>query len=347
MRGKTQMEYRLTSAQSRATSQVLVTGSSGFIGSHLCEALVTKSDRASRVYGLDILPPHRSDGYSPITADIRSPEQLRRSTEAVRPRVVIHLAAKAQAVPSWEDLPDIHTTNIAGTINVLTTMDPQCLIFASSCAVYGNTSANGARPTWSGVHPVGSYGMTKALGELICREWARRTGNAAVTLRLGNVVGKRCRGLVPYLVMHAQKYPEGFVPARLRGRGFIVRDYVPVSYVIQVIQAAMEKPLPSGSCATFNVGTGRGTTNRVVASVVQAVLERRGYRLHIDFDTPIGNQEARRVVLNSVTTEREFDLPAPTPDDVVLAIEEAVVDHLQQHVAANEAQPPQGIQEHA
>ncbi len=309
-----------------ARATILVTGSSGFIGRHLCISLLTDA-LAQRICGLD-----RSPGTIPglqfFRVDIRRREQLQKVAAKIRPRIVLHLAAEAEVVTPFEQYNDLLDSNVQGTLNVLEVFRPKLLVFASSSAVYGTAPGALARPTWDQVRPVGIYGMSKATGELITRDWTKKTGNVAVNLRFGNVVGTQCRGLIPYLVNHALRHPSGRTPAQLRGQGRLIRDYVPVAYVVQVIRAAMTQPWKPGTWAAFNVGTGTGTSNAAATAMVRRILRRHGHKLSVNFDSPVALGEAVRIVLDVSSTQRDLGLSRPSPRAVHRAIEEGVISYL-------------------
>ena len=304
---------------------ILITGSAGFIGSHVFDLLAAGQDNG-RVVGLDLVAD--ASPASAFRADVRRPSELRHVAAVARPHTVVHLAARADVVLPFEELGDLMTTNVNGTINVLDVLHPERIVLASSSAVYGNATGRSARARWSCVSPVGAYGVSKAAAELACAEWARQTGGVAVSLRFGNVVGKRCRGLIAYLVKHAVAHPGADQPAQLRGNGTIVRDYVPVAYVASAIQRATQMAFPRGSSVIFNVGSGRGLTNRTVATIVQRVLASRGLKLTMVFGKAVASGEAWRLVLDTAGTNRTLGLAGPTEEDVTAAIEEATLDYL-------------------
>jgi nucleoside-diphosphate-sugar epimerase len=305
---------------------LLVTGSSGFIGSHVCRALL--NDNKHHVYGLDIVAPGQSRELHFLHADIRRAAALRREAQKIRPHTIIHLAAVAEVVTPFAEYPQLLETNVGGTLNVLETIGPKLVLFASTSAVYGNARTKGAPPSWRQVNPVGIYGMSKAAAEMIGRDWARNSGGVFLHFRFGNVIGENCRGLIPYLVGHAKRHPDGSPPAQLRGQGQLIRDYVPVEYVIELFRAAMTARWKPGTSAVFNVGTGRGTTNRSVARIVQRVLRRRGYRLNLEFNNPIAPGESKTVILDMKTTVRRLGVRPPSRDTVVGTIEEATLSFL-------------------
>lgn len=314
-------------------SHVLVTGSSGFIGSHLLRSGLLDAP-LDRAFGLDLRNPTESTVFHHFSGDVRSTADLRAA--APPDAAVVHLAAQADVVIPLEQLEPVLTTNIDGTLAVLQAVQPKRMVFASSCAVYGNTPAAGASATRK-KSPLGLYGMSKATGEMICAEWARATGNTAVVLRLGNVVGPRCRGLIPYLVRHALRHPQGNPPAELRGNGNIIRDYVPVTTVVQAIRSALSLRMSPGRCRTFNVGTGRAMSNRQVAEMVQRFLARQGLGLSLNFDTPVAPGEALQAVLDPRTTCRHLALEIPSPEQVEQSIEDAVLSYLADAGAARQA----------
>lgn len=302
------------------TARRIVSGSSGFIGGHLCRELLA-SDAA--FLGVDRVAPPAGASWLHTHADLRDDAAL----ADVAPdgaRVVYHLAAEAEVLIPFAKVPDFIGSNVNGTLHLLDRMAPEVVVFASSSAVYGNARPRGVTTHWSHVNPLGVYGMSKAMGELILRDWAAETGRAAVAFRFGNVIGPGCRGLIPFLVDHALRHPDGDAPAMCRGGGTIVRDYLPVDFLARLLVEAGEAlwdAWPRGALRAYNVGTGRPMTNGDVGRIVQAFLRRQGLSLEIDWSTPVPAAESRAVVLDMKQTERRFSVPLPSEDDVVAAIE--------------------------
>jgi nucleoside-diphosphate-sugar epimerase len=312
-----------------SSASIVVTGSSGFIGTHLSAALSADEYSSTTIHGIDLREPVAPKRLLHHTADICS----RTALENLRPQVgdaatLIHLAAAAEVLIPWPDVGELISTNIDGTYAVLDTLAPGRVVFASSSSVYGDagveqTTAGAARPD-----PQCLYAMSKMNGEMLIREWARETGLSALNLRFGNVVGVGCRGLIPYLVAHATRYPRAERPARLRGRGALVRDYVPVGYIARVLTAAARMPLEPSSAVALNVGTGRGTTNREIAEFVCSLLAAEGLRLEVIYDDEPGWGESRIVVLDMAGTVELTGLEPPAPEEVRASIRESVHAHL-------------------
>ena len=308
-----------------STSQrVLVTGCSGFIGTHLCFALQAQG---YEVIGLDIVSP-TANSYRFLQADIRDAAALRAIAKKMSFDAVIHLAAVAEVVTPFQAFGELLSTNISGTLTVLEEFRPKLFLFPSTSAVYGDSRKEGAHPVWNEVHPIGIYGISKATAEMICQEWARSYETVAVNLRLGNVVGTRCRGLIPFLVCHVKKYPRGMPAAQLRGKGRLIRDYVPIEHVIEVMISALDRTWALGTCPTFNVGSGLRTSNRSVVGIASKVLRSQGYELIPDFKHPAAPGEVREVVFNIESTLREFDVQRPSRAAIAKSIREATLSYV-------------------
>jgi len=308
----------------------LVTGSSGFIGSHLCRELGRLGRARPELYGLDRQAGRAPVGYREILADIRDRAALKSKLSALALDVVIHLAAVAEAIIPFARMGELFDTNLNGTVNVLDVVHAERALFMSSSSVYGNTARRGDAEHWKNINPLGGYAGTKAIGELLLAAWARASGASAITLRLGNVIGPGCQGLIGYMVNHALTYPDGTVSAKLRGEGRVTRDYVPVDYVVAAIRAACDAPATGGETVACNVSSGVRLANGLVASIVIATLARKGYTLKADFDTPLFAEEPRVTALDIRRSAAWLGLEPPGRDEVVASIEAAVLHGLQQ-----------------
>ena len=110
----------------------------------------------------------------------------------------------------------------------------------------------------------------------------------------------------------------------------MVRDYVPVHYVVSVMLAAAQRDWNPASLVTLNLGTGRAMTNREVAEIVQEVAGNEGLRLDLSFEDPPGPGEAGEVVLDVEDTVKLFGIIPPGPAEVRQAIAGAVLETVQQ-----------------
>jgi UDP-glucose 4-epimerase len=113
-----------------------------------------------------------------------------------------------------------------------------------------------------------------------------------------------------------------------------VRDYVTVECVVEAILKSVDLPLEPGRTAIINVGSGAGMTNGEVAHIVAALLEGQGYRVHLDFDHPLGPGESASVVLDVTEMTDQLGVRPPERDTVVRSIEQATLSHLEATRAA-------------
>lgn len=259
------------------TRTTLVTGAAGFIGSHLCERLV--SDGWS-VVGLDnfcdfydpaikrrnvqsLLTNHR---FHLVEADIRERERVLATVRAHRPSVVVHIAAMAGVRPSIER-PGLYTAvNVDGTVNLLEAAGQfgvERFVFASSSSVYGNNRKVPFSEEDPVDHPISPYAATKKAGELLCHTFSHLHGFRAVILRFFTVFGPRQR---PDLAI--QKFLERIARGDdipVFGDGTSSRDYTYIDDIVNGIVAAMEV---DARYRIYNLGGSHPVTlNELVATV--------------------------------------------------------------------------------
>jgi nucleoside-diphosphate-sugar epimerase len=309
--------------------QVVITGSSGFIGGHLCRML-RRAYGDAQIAGIDRSPPLDSCDVQYIRADLRYADEVQRIF-SICPDSVFHLAALTQSIIPLSLLMNLVADNVAATVNILKHLTASRLLFASSSAVYGHCADGIADESWSNINPRGTYGTSKVLCELAISDWVQETGSTAISFRFGNVVGPGARGLIPYLVNHACRFPDGSEPAQCRGSGCVLRDYVPVTHAAKALMTGLKIQLPSGTHVALNVGTGKPVTNGWVARVVTRQLSLKGYKLHIDFANPLIESESRQVVLKSEKLTELTGLIPPSLEEVESAIEQAVDFELETH----------------
>jgi UDP-glucose 4-epimerase len=254
----------------------LVTGGAGFIGSQLAARLVAGG---ARVRVFDNFSTGSWDNLAAIAADIdvvegdlRDEAAVRRATDGVT--IVFHQAADASVPRSVVDPRTTYDVNVTGTLNVLlAARDSGCrrVVFASSCAVYGDDPA---LPKHEGMVPVpvSPYAASKLVGEVLCAVFTRTYGLETVALRYFNVFGPRQNPDSPY----AAVIPR-FLDALRRGESPVVygdgeqtRDFV---YVATVVEANMRAAEAAGVAGrVFNVASGRPVSINEVLGKLAALL---------------------------------------------------------------------------
>jgi UDP-glucuronate 4-epimerase len=231
---------------------VLVTGAAGFIGSHLCEALLGAGhdvagvdcfdpfyDRSAKQRNLDAIAGHaRGDAFRFFEADVREPSALRPVFEEARAEGVVHLAAKAGVRPSIADPVGYARTNVLGTAVVLEeARRAGCarIVLASSSSVYGNSEKVPFSETDDVSAPISPYASTKLACEMLARTHHHLTGMPTACLRFFTVYGPRQR---PDLAISTfMRRIAAARPITLFGEG-TSRDYTFVADTVAGILAA-------------------------------------------------------------------------------------------------------------
>ena len=248
----------------------LVTGGAGFIGSHTVDELVRRNHE---VVVLDDLSTGKAANLSQCRSKITLIEASIVNLDPVREACrgadrVIHLAAQTSVPRSVKDPLETNLINVTGTLNVLlAARDAQVkrVVFASSCAVYGQTSVLPIRES-AALAPVSPYGLSKQFGEAYGRVFQELYGLEFVALRYFNVFGPRQDPGSPYsgvLSVFNAALSNGTQPT-IYGDGEQSRDFVYVGNVVGAILLASEEEKAPGR--VINVGTGvRTTLNETLA----------------------------------------------------------------------------------
>ena len=196
-------------------STILVTGGAGFIGSHLCERLLSDGvkviclDNFDSFYDPDIkiknaegMTKKFQDLFELVTGDIRNPDHLKGIFQKNRVDFVIHLAARAGVRPSIADPLLYQDVNIRGTIVLLEACKAYKIknfIFASSSSVYGENQRVPFTEEDLDIQPISPYGATKRSGELLCYSYHHLYGMNIACLRIFTAYGPRQR---PEMAIH-------------------------------------------------------------------------------------------------------------------------------------------------
>ncbi len=268
--------------------KILVTGGTGFIGSHTVVELISKgydviiaddlsNSRLEVVDAIRVI----SNGIQPlfIQMDLCDRNATLELFQKHKPHAVIHFAAKKLVGESVSNPLLYYRNNIDSLLNVIEgAMSIGCydLVFSSSCTVYGQPDVlpvNEFAPLKKAESP---YGNTKKIAEDILADTVQATAMKVISLRYFNPVGAHHSALIG-------EYPQG-APANLMpiitqvaiGKresfsvfgtdyntpdGTCVRDYIHVVDVAKAHVAAIERLHSAGSperFEVFNLGTGIG-----------------------------------------------------------------------------------------
>jgi UDP-glucose 4-epimerase len=248
--------------------KIFVTGGAGFIGFHLCKKL---SDFTSNLTIYDNLSSGKVENVKHlpkvhfVKADILNLKKLHSQEKA---DLIYHLAAQVVVPYSMENPIEDFETNARGTLNVLekARKDDARVVFTSSAAVYGNTTKL-PTPENYGFNPSSCYGLSKVVGEQYCNMYSKQYGLDITILRLANVYGSRCHGVIPDFLDKISMNPEKL---EIIGTGLQSRDFVHISDVVEALTLAAVSEDAIGK--TFNIGFGKTTKIMDLAKMILKIL---------------------------------------------------------------------------
>ena len=182
---------------------ILVTGTAGFIGSHVAHVLL---DRGEKVVGLDNLNDYydptlkqaRLDrltarkGYTHVAADLADRSAVEMVFAARKPRRVVHLAAQAGVRYAAENPHVYVSSNVTGFLHILEGCrhhGVEHLVYASTSSVYGANTAMPFSEHGPTEHPLTLYAATKKANEQMAHSYAHLYGIPCTGLRFFTVYG--------------------------------------------------------------------------------------------------------------------------------------------------------------
>lgn len=250
-------------AMSSEKSKVaLVTGCAGFIGSHLCEELIS---RGLDVIGVDNLEVGRIDNlslcigpkFSFIESDVCNLDANMLPDHFDNVTYVFHLASLADIVPSIKNPTSYFHANVESTLRILELSrewNIEKFVYSASSSCYGIPKTF-PTPEEAQIAPEYPYALTKYLGEELVLHWGNVYQLPVLSLRLFNVYGPRARTSGTYGavfgVFLAQM--QSGKPLTIVGDGCQTRDF---TYVTDVVDALITAALSSVRNEVFNVGSG-------------------------------------------------------------------------------------------
>ena len=259
-------------------AKYLITGGCGFIGSHLCDALIAQGHDIVVLDNLstcnsNFLPPKASF----IEGDIQDPATVKKAMHNMDG--CFHLAAIASVELSTKQWLATHRTNLSATINVFDMArtanhgKPTPVVYASSAAVYGNDTdlpLNELRPSV----PLTAYGADKLGCELHARIAHHVHSVPTLGLRFFNVYGLRQDPNSPYsgVISKFFEHIANDQAIEIQGDGEQSRDFIYVADVVRMLTKAMEHPQKQAE--VYNVCTGEAVSINQVAETISRLLQK-------------------------------------------------------------------------
>ncbi len=310
--------------------RAVVTGAAGFIGSHLCEALVSRGDAVVGIDAFDAFyaPARKRSNVARSVGDqafTLLPADLNQLDldEVLQPGdVVFHLAGHPGVRDSWDEgFPSYARNNIEATQRVLEAARRRRvarLVYASSSSVYGNAPLPMAED--GPLRPVSPYGVTKLAAEQLCLVYWTSFAVPVIPLRLFSVYGPRQR---PDMAFH--RFIEAILdgrPLTVFGDGAQLRDFTFVDDAVRVFLAAAADADPG---QPVNVGGGSPVSVTKVIAILERLLRRSA---QLDF-RPAPPGDARDTL---ASTDRLRALGVSMMTNIEEGLTRQVAWHLKGHV---------------
>ena len=249
----------------------LVTGSAGFIGSHLCNKLASNGheivavDNLSSYYDINLKKARIKEFLSAsniesVNIDVSKSTEVDNLVRESKPDVVIHLAAQAGVRLPVQESDKYVTSNLVGFSNILRSTvvnKVPYFLYASSSSVYGDLASIPYVETEQNLHPNSFYGATKLANELLTPTIVQNSSTAARGLRFFTVYGPWGRPDMAYFRMIANVISGA--DFNFFGDGSVERDFTFIddavnSVVLLAEQLQKQKP---GFSDVVNLGGGR------------------------------------------------------------------------------------------
>jgi nucleoside-diphosphate-sugar epimerase len=297
-------------------STVLVTGATGFVGSHLLRDVVRRGHAVHALVRPDSDLARLADlagAYTPVVADLRDGAAVAAAVRAVAPGRVFHLAAAAMHAGRSPDPAELVTTNLGGTVALLDAcrdLDLDAFVNVGDAFEYG--PGNGPFAETTVCHPTSLDGITKLAASQYGAALAASSGLPVVNVRPFSIVGRHDdpRRLVPRLVATAR---DGG-PLALSDRR-IPRDFVAVADVIDLLgRAADQADRLRGR--VFNCGSGVTTTLGELVTTVERVT---GAPIHAEWGAfPVAEHDLAHPVADPSAAADELGWRAVTSLDAMI-----------------------------
>lgn len=249
---------------------VLITGGTGFAGSHLIEYLISLDHASASTihtttfanipdYLLKILP--QENFHQVDLTDVSATNEL---INSLRPKNLYHLAAFSAASTSFEKSRDAVLNNMSLQLNLLEAVQkysPQTrMLIIGSADGYGISESDSEIP-FSEEHPfrpINPYGVSKIAQELLAYAYAKSFKLDIVRVRPFNHIGERQTTdfAVPAFAKQIVSIERGEQHSIQVGNLSAIRDFTDVKDMVRAYHTLMEKGI---SGEVYNVGSGNGT----------------------------------------------------------------------------------------
>ena len=271
--------------------RVLVTGVTGFVGLHLVEH-ISRAAPGAQLFGLQWEEPRADERailegrVALLPGDLTDPASLGAAVAAARPDIVLHLAAAASVILSWQRSARAVQVNALGTIHLLEAVHRADLrpvvVVASSAEIYGTVAPEGGPVTEScPIQPVSPYGASKAAQDMLASQLGRAFDLPVIRMRSFNLTGPRRPPdfVASSFASQIARIERCLQPPRLRvGNLEVVRDFTDVRDAARAYWMAATAGAPGEA---YNLCSGRATP---IAEVARTLVTRSRVPVEIEVD---------------------------------------------------------------
>jgi UDP-glucuronate 4-epimerase len=291
-------------------SKYLITGTAGFIGFHLANAILKQGDE---VIGLDNINSYydvnlkyarleeagisknridwnkmtqsrKLPGYQFVRMNLEDKENLMNLCKVEKFDYMVHLAAQA-GVRYSIDNPDAYIqSNIVGFFNVLEAcrhFPVKYLLYASSSSVYGNNEKVPFSEEDNVDHPVSLYASTKKSNELMAHTYSHLYHIPSTGLRFFTVYGPWGR---PDMAIY--KFTEAIMsnkPIQVYAEGRLLRDFIYIDDIIRGVMNILKKQKVSQPPELMNIGNHNPVTVNTLITIIEQRLNKKAIIEYLPF----------------------------------------------------------------
>jgi len=269
----------------------LILGGAGFIGSHLVDQLLIEGHDVTVVDNLttgrlENLP--QSNNLKIIVKDVLEC-RLEDFTKPVHG--IAHLAAIPSVEQSWLNPLGSHHHNLSTVVTAIELCQVlNCrLVFASSCAVYGNVTSLPIKEE-NDTNPISPYALQKLFSEKYIGMFSQRFGIPSISMRLFNVFGPRQIATSVYsgVISLFNNAMQKNMPIRIYGNGFQTRDFIYVLDVAEAFVKALTIPLLKENNFICNIASGKQTGILEVLNILKTYYPSWNEKVYFE-DARIGD----------------------------------------------------------
>lgn len=249
----------------------MVTGGAGFIGSHLVDELLSRSNEVVVLDNLssgkmEFLEKHFDDpNFTFINIDILELENLKSTIKDVD--MVFHLAANPDVRLGAENTSIHLEQNIIATYNVLEAMrlnDVKNIIFTSTSTVYGEATVIPTPEDYGPLIPISLYGASKLACEALITSYCHTFDMTSWIFRFANIVGER--GTHGIIVDFIEKLRNNPGQLEILGDGKQRKSYLHVSDCVDSILYARERI--HDMVNIFNIGSNDTISSTEIGEII-------------------------------------------------------------------------------